>query len=54
MILLVQQINRNFPGTGVFPQGTQMVTCWTCHHGDTHPISISNKNFGPPKEAARP
>jgi hypothetical protein len=50
MILMVQQINRNFPDTGVFPSGLQMVTCWTCHRGDTHPANVFNKNYGPPKE----
>jgi hypothetical protein len=29
MILLGRQINRNFPDTGVFPNGTQAVTCYT-------------------------
>src|SRR5881396_134694 len=41
MIMLVRQINSNFPGTGVFPVGDQAVTCWTCHRGDTHPVSLS-------------
>src|ERR1700687_2834054 len=31
MILLVRQINANFPGTGMFPVGTQAVTCYSCH-----------------------
>ncbi|MSV34583.1 MAG: c-type cytochrome [Bryobacterales bacterium] len=48
MILLVRQINANFPGTGVFPQGNQMVTCYTCHRGDPHPASASNRRFDPP------
>ena len=45
MILLVRQINTNFPGTGVFPAGPQMVTCYTCHRGDPHPLSWSNKRY---------
>jgi hypothetical protein len=45
MILLVRQINANFPGTGVFPVGTQLVTCYTCHRGDTHPVSLSNRRY---------
>jgi hypothetical protein len=45
MILLVRQINANFPGTGVFPVGTQVVTCYTCHRGDTHPMSVSNRRY---------
>jgi hypothetical protein len=53
MILMVQQINRNFPGTGVFPKGTQMVTCWTCHRGDPSPVNVFNKDYDPPKEAQR-
>jgi len=48
MILLVRQINANFPGTGVFPQGNQMVTCYTCHRGDPHPVSASNRRYDPP------
>lgn len=52
MILLVRQINTNFPGTGVFPVGPQMVTCYTCHRGDTHPASVSNRRYELP--AAKP
>jgi hypothetical protein len=48
MILLVREINANFPGTGVYPAGTQAVTCYTCHRGDPHPASASNKSFPPP------
>ena len=49
MILLVRQINSNFPGTGVFPNGPQVVTCWTCHRGEPHPTSVNNKDYGAPK-----
>jgi len=52
MILLVRQINSNFPGTGVFPVGNQEVTCWTCHRGDPHPVSLSNRRYDLP--AAKP
>lgn len=48
MIMLVRQINANFPGTGVFPVGDQEVTCWTCHRGDPHPVSLSNKRYDLP------
>ena len=48
MIMLVRQINSNFPGMGVFPVGNQAVTCWTCHRGDTHPVSLGNKRYPPP------
>jgi hypothetical protein len=48
MIMLVRQINAQFPGTGVFPVGEQKVTCWMCHRGDTHPVSLSNKRYDPP------
>ncbi len=48
MIMLVRQINANFPGTGVFPEGDQEVTCWTCHRGDTHPVSVSNRRYSLP------
>jgi hypothetical protein len=54
MILLVRQINTNFPGMGVFPNGPQAVTCWTCHRGEPHPTSVNNKDYGAPKsEPAR-
>ena len=45
MILLVREINANFPDTGVFPVGTQVVTCYTCHRGDTHPVSLGNRRY---------
>lgn len=47
MILLVRQVNTNFPGTGFYPVGTQMVTCYTCHRGETHPASVSNARYDP-------
>ena len=49
MIQLVRQINANFPGTGVYPVGDQVVTCYTCHRGETHPASVSNARYDPPK-----
>ena len=49
MIMLVRQINAQFPGTGVFPVGDQKVTCWTCHRGDVHPVSLGNKAYPPPQ-----
>ena len=48
MIMLVRQINANFPGTGVFPVGNQEVTCYTCHRGDPHPVSLGNKHYEMP------
>src|SRR5438128_589999 len=48
MIMLVRQINSNFTGMIVFPVGDQAVTCWTCHCGDTHPVSLGNKRYDPP------
>ena len=50
MITLVRQVNANFPGTGVYPAGTQMVTCYTCHRGATHPEAISNLRYDAPTE----
>ncbi len=50
MIGLVRQVNANFPGTGVYPVGTQMVTCYTCHRGETHPETVSNARYDPPAE----
>ena len=48
MIAMVRQINAHFPGTGAFPVGTQMVTCYTCHRAETHPAAVSNANYDPP------
>jgi photosynthetic reaction center cytochrome c subunit len=48
MILLVRQINANFPGTGVFPVGKQEVTCYTCHRADPHPVSLGNRAYDLP------
>ena len=48
MILLVRQINSNFPGTAIFPVGYQAVTCYTCHRGNPHPVAVSNQAYGPP------
>ena len=48
MILLVRQINTNFPGTGVYPVGQQAVTCYTCHRGDPHPVSLGNRRYDLP------
>jgi len=39
MILMVNQINSNFPGTSPFPAGMQMVTCWTCHRNRDKPVA---------------
>ncbi len=47
MIVLTREINANFPGTGVYPAGAQMVSCYTCHRGDPHPLSEGNKNYPP-------
>jgi len=47
MILLVRQINSNFPGTGAFPVGNQAVTCWTCHRGSPHPVAVNDQDYGP-------
>jgi hypothetical protein len=49
MILMVRQINATFPGTGVFPAGPQAVTCYTCHRGEPHPLTVSNKRYEPLK-----
>ena len=48
MITMVRQLNTNFPGTGVFPVGTQAVTCYTCHAGSPHPKAINNAHYDPP------
>jgi hypothetical protein len=50
MIMLVRQINSNFPGTGVFPVGNQEVTCYTCHRGEPHPVSWSNRRYDLPAQ----
>ena len=48
MIQLVRQVNANFPDTGVYPVGNQVVTCYTCHRAETHPASVSNMRYEPP------
>jgi len=48
MILLVRDINAKFPGTGVFPEGKQEVSCYTCHRGDTHPVALGNRAYEMP------
>jgi|GEM_PF-1641695 len=50
MITMVRDINTNFPGTGTYPLGKQAVTCYTCHRGDPHPESVSNKDYELPAE----
>ena len=47
MIQLTREINANFPGTGTYPAGARAVDCNTCHRGETHPLSLGNKNFDP-------
>jgi hypothetical protein len=49
MIQLVRQINRNFPDTGVFPNGAQAVTCHTSRRGDPHPERVGNRRYDTPK-----
>ena len=48
MILMTRQINANFPGSGVYPAAPQAVSCYTCHRGQPHPVSASNRNYAPP------
>jgi Photosynthetic reaction centre cytochrome C subunit len=48
MILMTRQTNANFPGTGVYPAAPQKVSCYSCHRGETHPLSGGNKNFAAP------
>jgi len=50
MIVLVRQVNANFPGTGVYPEGAQMVSCYTCHRGATHPEAIGNLRYDAPEK----
>jgi hypothetical protein len=60
MLLLIKQINRNFPDAGndflnsrylPFPEGKQYVTCYTCHQGETKP---KFQNPEPVKRAPEP
>ncbi len=48
MIQLVRQINSNFPGTAIYPAGPQLVSCYTCHRGETHPVAVSNTRYDAP------
>ena len=52
MVRLVRKINANFAGTGPYPSGTQVVTCYTCHRGEPHPASLSNKRYAMPAKAS--
>ena len=46
MVQMMTSINQASFG------GRQVVTCYTCHRGDTHPVSWSNKRYELP--AAKP
>jgi hypothetical protein len=37
MIKMTKDINRTLTGVGVFPDPSNVVTCWTCHRGNRHP-----------------
>jgi len=37
MIKMTKEINRALTGVGVFPDPTNVVTCWTCHRGNRRP-----------------
>lgn len=40
MILMTRSINAQLPAP-------QAVTCYSCHRGAIHPVSLSNKNYDP-------
>lgn len=37
MIRMTKEINRTLTGVGVFPDPTNVVTCWSCHRGNRRP-----------------
>lgn len=37
MIRMTKEINQELAGKGVFPDPTNVVTCWTCHRGNRMP-----------------
>jgi len=52
MIAMVRQMESEFPSTGgVLPRGYHEVDCVTCHRGDPHPASLSNKRYAAAKPA---
>ena len=51
MILMVREINANFPGTGTFPAGPRAVDCNTCHRGEVHLMALGNKHYNTAPEA---
>jgi Photosynthetic reaction centre cytochrome C subunit len=51
MIRMTTMLNAKFPGTGPYPEGKQEVSCYTCHRGDPHPASLSNKGYTGPTPA---
>lgn len=53
MIVMTRELNAAFPGTGIYPEGKAEVTCYTCHHLEVHPASLSNKNYPPVATPAR-
>ena len=58
MFRMVKEVALNFPDTGndfanskylPFPEGKQYVTCYTCHQGQTIPLSVAPDPHGPPR-----
>jgi hypothetical protein len=37
MIKMTKEINKALTGVGIFPDPTNVVTCWTCHRGNRRP-----------------
>jgi hypothetical protein len=37
MIRMTKEINKQLTGVGVFPDDSNVVTCWTCHRGNRRP-----------------
>lgn len=37
MIKMTKKINRAITGVGVFPDPSNVVTCWSCHRGNRRP-----------------
>jgi hypothetical protein len=38
MIKMTKEINRGITGNGNYPDPSNVVTCWTCHRGNRHPL----------------
>jgi hypothetical protein len=41
MIKMTKEINKSLTGVGVFPDPSNIVTCWSCHRGSRRPPTVA-------------